>query len=79
MGATWTFGPMQNIHLASIAPEASGVLLSLNGSFSQFGFAIGAAVGGISIAHLPILSLYGIAIFFVVVALFLLLFSRKWY
>lgn len=77
MSATWTFGPTQSIHLASIAPEASGVLLSLNGSFSQFGFAIGAAIGGISIAHFPILALYAIATFFVLVALSLLFFSHK--
>ncbi|ASC94353.1 MFS transporter [Sulfurospirillum diekertiae] len=79
ISAAWTFGPAQSIHLAFIAPETSGILLSLNISFVQFGFATGAALGGISIAHLPIHSLYGIAIFFVLMALFLLLFSRKWH
>jgi MFS transporter, DHA1 family, putative efflux transporter len=77
MSAAWTFGPTQSIHLASIAPEASGILLSLNSSFVQFGFAIGAAVGGISIAHFPILALYAIATFFVLIALSLLVFSQK--
>jgi len=77
MSAAWTFGPTQSIHLASIAPEASGILLSLNSSFVQFGFAIGAAVGGISIAHFPILALYAIATFFILMALGLLVFSQK--
>jgi len=77
MSAAWTFGPTQSIRLASIAPEASGILLSLNSSFVQFGFAIGAAVGGIGIAHLPILALYAIATFFILMALGLLLFSQK--
>ena len=77
MSASWTFGPTQSIHLASIAPEASGILLSLNSSFVQFGFAIGAGIGGISIAHFPILALCAIATFFVLIALSLLLFSHK--
>ena len=79
MSAAWTFGPTQSIHIASIAPEASGILLSLNSSFVQFGFAIGAAVGGISIAHLPILALYGISLCFLFIALSLLVMSQKKY
>lgn len=35
--ACWTFGPTQNFNLISLAPEASGVLLSLNSSFVQLG------------------------------------------
>jgi DHA1 family putative efflux transporter-like MFS transporter len=47
--AAWTFGPTQNFNLLSLAPEASGIVLSLNSSFVQLGFAIGAAIGGIAV------------------------------
>ncbi|MFX3617324.1 MAG: MFS transporter [Sporolactobacillus sp.] len=46
----WIFGPTQNFNLLSIAPDASGIMLSLNSSFTQFGFAAGAAVGGITMS-----------------------------
>jgi MFS transporter, DHA1 family, putative efflux transporter len=45
---SWTFGPTQNYNLVSLAPEASGIMLSLNSSFVQFGFAAGAGIGGIA-------------------------------
>jgi DHA1 family putative efflux transporter-like MFS transporter len=47
--AAWTFGPTQNFNLLSLAPEASGIVLSLNSSFVQIGFAVGAAIGGIAV------------------------------
>lgn len=53
--AAWTFVPPQNFNLISIAPEASGIMLSLNNSFVQFGFAGGAAIGGIALGGPPIL------------------------
>jgi len=55
--ATWTFGPTQNYNLVSLAPEASGIILSLNSSFVQFGFATGAAIGGIAIEKSSIISI----------------------
>jgi DHA1 family putative efflux transporter-like MFS transporter len=48
MIAAWTFGPSQNYNLVSAAPEASGIMLSLNSSFVQLGFAVGAGIGGIA-------------------------------
>jgi DHA1 family putative efflux transporter-like MFS transporter len=50
----WTFGPTQNFNLVSLAPEASGILLSLNSSFVQLGFAAGAGIGGITVGSLSI-------------------------
>jgi DHA1 family putative efflux transporter-like MFS transporter len=47
--AAWTFGPTQSYNLASLAPEASGIMLSLNSSFVQLGFAVGAGIGGIAV------------------------------
>jgi MFS transporter, DHA1 family, putative efflux transporter len=48
--AAWTFGPTQNYNLLSIAPEASGIMLSLNSTFVQLGFAAGASIGGIAMS-----------------------------
>jgi MFS transporter, DHA1 family, putative efflux transporter len=53
--AAWTFVPPQNFNLISIAPEASGIMLSLNNSFVQFGFAAGAAIGGLALGGPSIL------------------------
>jgi DHA1 family putative efflux transporter-like MFS transporter len=48
MLAAFTFMPAQTLNLVALAPEASGIMLSLNGSFVQFGFALGAGAGGIA-------------------------------
>ncbi|MGE7759680.1 MFS transporter [Peribacillus sp. NPDC097895] len=45
--AAWTFGPTQNFNLVSLTPEVSSIVLSLNSSFVQLGFAAGAGIGGI--------------------------------
>jgi MFS transporter, DHA1 family, putative efflux transporter len=54
--AVWTFGATQNFNLISLAPEASGIMLSLNSSFVQLGFAAGAGVGGIVVGSLSIMA-----------------------
>lgn len=55
--ACWTFGPTQNFNLVSQSPEASSILLSLNSSFVQLGFAAGAGIGGIVVGNLSILDI----------------------
>jgi MFS transporter, DHA1 family, putative efflux transporter len=55
--AAWTFGPTQNFNLISLAPEASGIVLSLNSSFVQLGFAVGAGIGGIAVGGLSIMAI----------------------
>jgi len=55
--AAWTFGPTQNYNLLSLAPEASGIMLSLNSTFVQLGFAIGAGIGGVAVGESSILSI----------------------
>jgi MFS transporter, DHA1 family, putative efflux transporter len=55
--AAWTFGPTQNFNLISLAPEASGIVLSLNSSFVQLGFAVGAGIGGIAVGGLLIMAI----------------------
>jgi DHA1 family putative efflux transporter-like MFS transporter len=68
--AAWTFGPTQNFNLLSLAPEASGIMLSLNSTFVQLGFAAGAGIGGIMVNGSSILMICWIGAAAVAVALF---------
>lgn len=43
----WSSGPTQQYHLMTLAPEASGIMLSLNSSVLQLGMAAGAGLGGV--------------------------------
>ncbi len=43
----WSSGPTQQYHLMTLAPEASGIMLSLNSSILQLGMAAGAGLGGV--------------------------------
>ncbi|QYR19400.1 MFS transporter [Paenibacillus sp. sptzw28] len=45
--SAWSSGPTQQYHLMTLAPEASGIMLSLNTSVLQLAMAAGAGVGGI--------------------------------
>ncbi|WP_419872816.1 MFS transporter [Candidatus Pristimantibacillus sp. PTI5] len=55
--ACWTFGPTQNFNLVSLAPESSGIVLSLNSTFVQLGFAAGAGIGGIAVGSFSIMAI----------------------
>ncbi|WP_410511211.1 MFS transporter [Paenibacillus sp. BR2-3] len=66
--AVWTFGPTQNFNLVSLAPEASSIVLSLNSSFVQLGFAAGAGIGGLAIGDLSVLAITWISAVSVIVA-----------
>lgn len=55
--ACWTFTPIQNLNLVSLAPEVSSVLLSLNSMFVQSGFSIGAGIGGVIVAKWSVMSI----------------------
>ncbi|XMB25544.1 hypothetical protein PaeBR_16985 [Paenibacillus sp. BR2-3] len=54
--AAWTFGPTQNFNLLSLAPEA-GIILRINSTFVQLGFAVGAGIGGVAVGGSSILSI----------------------
>ena len=54
MVTAWTFLPPQNFNLVSLVPDASGIILSLNNSFVQFGFAAGAGFGGVIMGSLSV-------------------------
>lgn len=43
----WSSGPTQQYYLMSLAPGASGMMLSLNSSVLQLGMAAGAGLGGV--------------------------------
>ncbi|VBB04901.1 Hypothetical protein LUCI_0107 [Lucifera butyrica] len=57
MIASLAFMPAQTLNLITLAPEASGIMLSLNGSFIQFGFALGAGIGGIAVGGTSIMAI----------------------
>ncbi|WP_026562178.1 MFS transporter [Bacillus sp. J37] len=65
----WMFGPTQNFNLLSIAPKASGIMLSLNSTFVQLGFAAGAGIGGIAVDGSSILAICWVGTVAVAVAL----------
>ncbi|KRF51451.1 MFS transporter [Bacillus sp. Soil531] len=75
--AAWTFGPTQNFNLVSLTPEASGIVLSLNSSFVQLGFAAGAGIGGIVTGRSSILEISWVGATSVVIALLIGLFSFR--
>lgn len=73
--AAWIPGPVQQYNILSLAPEASGILLSLNSSVLQFGVAAGAAMGGVAasagnIATLGYFGAIGVALAGIVVYFF---------
>ncbi|MCR8866579.1 MFS transporter [Priestia megaterium] len=75
--AAWTFGPTQNFNLVSLTPEASSIVLSLNSSFVQLGFAAGAGIGGIVAGRSSILEISWIGATSVVIALLVGVFSFR--
>lgn len=54
--SAWTFGLAQSFNIVSLAPEASGIMLSLNSSFVQLGFAAGAGIGGLAVGGSSIMA-----------------------
>ncbi|MCY8034306.1 MFS transporter [Bacillus sonorensis] len=75
--ACWMFGPTQNFNLVSLVPEASGIVLSLNSSFVQLGFAAGAGIGGIAVGSISIMAITWISALSVVCAAVLFIFTRS--
>lgn len=67
--SAWTFGPTQNYNLVTLAPEAYGIMLSLNSSFVQMGFATGAGIGGLAISSFSVLSITIVGAISVLIAL----------
>ncbi|RIX52799.1 MFS transporter [Paenibacillus nanensis] len=55
--SAWSSGPTQQYNLISLAPEASGIMLSLNSSMLQLGMAAGAGLGGVVVEQLTLSSI----------------------
>ncbi|MFD6211170.1 MFS transporter [Peribacillus sp. NPDC060253] len=75
--AAWTFGPTQNFNLVLLTPEASSIVLSLNSSFVQLGFAAGAGIGGIVAGRSSIQEISWVVATSVVIALLIGVFSCR--
>ena len=60
--AVWMFGPMLNLVFVTRAPEVAGIVLSLNSTFVQLGFASGSSIGGIIIKVCPIATITWISV-----------------
>ncbi|OYD06971.1 MFS transporter [Paludifilum halophilum] len=71
------FGPTQNYNLISLAPQAASIMLSLNSSFVQIGFALGSGLGGIAVNLADIHSIIWVALLSTCVAAMTGLFSFK--
>ncbi|MFL0268776.1 MFS transporter [Candidatus Clostridium radicumherbarum] len=74
--ACWTFGPTQNFNLVSLAPEVSGIVLSLNSTFVQLGFALGAGIGGIVVGRWSIMAITWISSLSTALAILVFNFAR---
>lgn len=59
--ATWSPGPPQQLHLITLAPESSGIMLSLNNSTIQLAMAVGAGIGGTAVEQISLSSITWVA------------------
>lgn len=75
--ACWTFGPTQNFNLVSLAPEVSSIALSLNSTFVQIGFSLGAGIGGIAVGGWSVMSITWIGGVSAAVAILVFCFARS--
>lgn len=67
----WMFGPTQNYNLATFYPKHASVLIGLNSSFTQMGFALGALIGGFVISFLSIQYIIHVCIITILLSLYL--------
>lgn len=74
--AIWMFGPTQSFNLSSLFPNHASILLSLNSSIVQLGFAFGAIFAALLINQYSINSIIIISIISTFIALFLYIFSN---
>ncbi|MCR8635240.1 MFS transporter [Paenibacillus radicis (ex Xue et al. 2023)] len=55
--SAWSSGPTQQYNLISLAPEATGIMLSLNSSVLQLAMAAGAGIGGVIVEQASLSSI----------------------
>lgn len=73
----WMFGPTQGLNLSKMVPTHASILLSLNSSFVQVGFALGAFLGGLSIERFSIHSILFLGVASTLIALVIYLYTLK--
>ena len=73
----WMFGPTQGLNLSKMVPTHASILLSLNSSFVQLGFALGAFLGGITIDIFSIHSIMILGVVSTLIAFVVYLFTLK--
>ena len=66
--SAWSSGPGMQYNLVWLAPEASGIMLSLYGSFIQLGIAAAAGIGGIAVKSTSVLGISWIGAVSVLIA-----------
>jgi DHA1 family putative efflux transporter-like MFS transporter len=74
--SAWSSGPTQQYHLMTLAPEASGIMLSMNTSVIQLAMAAGAGIGGVvveqaSLASISWIGAAGVAVAATIAAVYL--------
>ncbi len=77
--SVWCFALMQSFNIVSLAPKASGIMLSLNSSFVQLGYAVGAGIGGFAVETSSITIVSCIGVISVVFAFFVSAFSLAFF
>ncbi|MEV9498200.1 MFS transporter [Aliarcobacter butzleri] len=75
--AIWMFGPTQGLNLSKMVPTHASILLSLNSSFVQLGFALGAFFGGVTIEKFSIHSIMYLGVISTIIAFIVYLFTLR--
>ncbi|MGC5772374.1 MFS transporter [Paenibacillus pabuli] len=75
--AAWSSGPTQQYNLVTMAPESSGIMLSLNSSVMQLAMAAGAGIGGIAVSAVSLSSITWIGAAGVVIAMIIIILAYR--
>ncbi|MBD8836826.1 MFS transporter [Paenibacillus sp. CFBP 13594] len=75
--SAWSSGPTQQYNLVTMAPESSGIMLSLNSSVMQLAMASGAGIGGIAVSSVSLSSITWIGAVGVAVAIIIVISSYR--
>jgi MFS transporter, DHA1 family, putative efflux transporter len=73
----WMFGPTQGLNLSKMVPTHASILLSLNSSFVQLGFALGAFFGGVTIEIFSIHSILLLGVLSTLIAFIIYIYIIK--
>lgn len=75
--SAWSSGPTQQYNLVTMAPESSGIMLSLNSSVMQLAMAAGAGIGGIAVSAVSLSSITWIGAVGVVIAMMIIILTYR--